>query len=473
MSVTLPEGLERIEDAEAFGNCRKLTNVTLPSTLTYIGSYTFNSDEGLQEIHCRIEHPTYIYTSGEDIFNGFVDYDNCVLYVPYSCADEYREAEVWRNFKTIVEEQCEPVLVALLALDVENLRLNVGETSVFKTVIYPSSAENQAVEWTSSDEAVVIVSEEGDVTAISGGTATITAAAVDGSGVKATCTVEVISKGDSNNDGNVTVTDAVNTANYAVGKQVAVFDVKAADVNSDDVITMADASGTISIVLEQPVAENGTLAMAAARAAGVTGDRLVAEDYSLRQGETGVVDITLDNLTDYVALQADIVMPDGLTLENVRLGARAEATHTLSMRKVADNIARVVIFSTGNKAFIANGEPLLKLYVRAEEANTDDITLQRILAADAVANEYELSYSGGHNALTSGIGGIGNGGVSVKPSSGGLHISNAKGMAVSVYHFDGSLRASFEAQSDDERLSLPSGVYIVKVGSMTTKVVIK
>ena len=472
-SVTLPEGLKRIESDQAFGNCSNLTKIVLPSTLTYIGSFAFNVDKGLKDIYCNMIDPSQLEIfGGESILNGFVDYENCILHVPYGCAQVYREAEVWKNFKNIVEGEKEPVPVTSVQFEEEKIVLTEGDAETLQVTVLPDDADNKDVAWSSSDNSVVTVNEEGVVEAVSGGTATITAAAVDGSGVKATCTVEVISKGDSNSDGNVTVTDAVNTANYAVGKQVAVFDVKAADVNSDDVITMADASGTISIVLEQPVVENGTLVMAA-RAAGVTGDRLVAEDYSLRRGEKGVVNITLDNLTDYVALQADIVMPDGLTLENVRLGARAEATHTLSMRKVADNVARVVIFSAGNKAFVNNGEPLLKLYVKAEEASTDDITLQRILAADAVANEYELSYSGGHNALTSSIGGIGNGSVSVKPSSGGLHISNAKGMAVSVYHFDGSLRASFEALSDDERLSLPSGVYIVKVGSMTTKVVIK
>lgn len=473
-SVTLPEGLERIESDQAFGNCPNLMKVVLPSTLIYIGSFTFNLDKGLKDIYCSMQDPSRVEIyGGEEIFNGFVDYETCILHVPYGCAQAYREAEVWKNFKNIVEGEKVSLPVTSIQFEQEKIVLTEGDTETLKVTVLPDDADSKDVAWSSSDNSVVTVNEDGVVTAVSGGTATITAAAVDGSGVKATCIVEVTFKGDSNNDGSVTVTDAVNTANYAVGKQVEAFAVKAADVNNDDIITMGDASGTISIVLEQPVVESGTLTMAAARAARAVGDRLVAEDYSLRQGGTGVVDVTLDNLTDYVALQADIVMPDGLTLEGVRLGPRAEATHTLSMRNVADGVTRVVVFSAANKAFIANGEPLLKLDVKAENANTDDITLRRILAADAEANEYELSYSGGHNALTSGIGGVGDGGVSVKPSPGGLHISNAKGMAVSVYHFDGSLCASFEARSDDERLSLPSGVYIVKVGSKATKVVVK
>ena len=193
-SVTLPEGLERIESDQAFGNCRQLADVVLPSTVTYIGGWTFNSDNGLQEIHCGMEHPLdveVVINGDEDIFNGFVDYDSCVLYVPYGSADEYREAEVWKNFKNIVEEQREPVLAALLSLDVNDLRLNVGETAVLKPVIYPSSAENQLVTWTSSDETVATVDAYGEVLAVGAGSAVITAATNDGSGLTAQCTVTV------------------------------------------------------------------------------------------------------------------------------------------------------------------------------------------------------------------------------------------------------------------------------------------
>ena len=474
-SITLPEGLERIESDQAFGNCPNLVKVVLPSTLTHIGSYTFNVDKGLKDIYCNMRDPSKVEIyGGEYIFNGYVDYVNCLLHVPYGCVQAYREAEVWKNFKNIVEGEKIPIPVTSIQIEQEKIVLTEGDTEMLQVTVLPDYADNRDVAWSSSDNSVVTVNEGGVVVAVAEGTATITAVAVDGSGVKATCTVEVcLLKGDSNNDGSVTVTDAVNTANYAVGKYVEVFDVKAADVNDDDIITIADASGTISIVLEQPVAERGTLEMATVRAARVIGDRLVTENYLLRSGETGVVDVTLNNLRDYVALQADIVMPDGLILEDVRLGAYAEATHTLSMRKVTDNVVRVVVFSVANKVLVDNGESLFKLYVKAENANTGDITLQRILAVDTEANEYELYYRGGHNALTSGIGGVDNGDVSIKSFSSGLHISNAKGRVVGVYHFDGSLRILLEAKEDDERLFLPSGVYIVKVGSMVTKVVIK
>ena len=57
--------------------------------------------------------------------------------------------------------------------------------------ISPDDATNKTLNWESSDAAIAAVDAEGKVTAIGVGTATITAAAQDGSGVKATCKITV------------------------------------------------------------------------------------------------------------------------------------------------------------------------------------------------------------------------------------------------------------------------------------------
>ena len=57
--------------------------------------------------------------------------------------------------------------------------------------VTPSDATDQTVTWRSSNTAVATVDENGVVTGVSAGTATITATAHDGSGVSASCTVPV------------------------------------------------------------------------------------------------------------------------------------------------------------------------------------------------------------------------------------------------------------------------------------------
>ncbi len=69
--------------------------------------------------------------------------------------------------------------------------LAVGEKFQLTATIAPTDATIQALSWTSSNEGVATVDASGNVTAISEGTAVITATATDGSGVQATCSVTV------------------------------------------------------------------------------------------------------------------------------------------------------------------------------------------------------------------------------------------------------------------------------------------
>lgn len=87
------------------------------------------------------------------------------------------------------------------AIPVESISLNEttkqmypNDTLQLVPTVGPNSATNQSVYWTSNNEEVAIVDENGLVTAISIGGATITATAADGSGVIATCSITVVAK---------------------------------------------------------------------------------------------------------------------------------------------------------------------------------------------------------------------------------------------------------------------------------------
>lgn len=75
-------------------------------------------------------------------------------------------------------------------LDKSILRLNKGEEYVLKATVLPENATNKDVIWVSENDLVATVDEEGEVTAVSGGTSVITVKTSDGN-FSATCKVTV------------------------------------------------------------------------------------------------------------------------------------------------------------------------------------------------------------------------------------------------------------------------------------------
>ena len=107
---------------EAFGASINLCNVTLPVTdVEFTHNWMFNCDRGIREMHCRSSIP---YVVDEGIFNGAVDYDKCILYVPVGTKQSYANSEVWKYFTHIVEEN--------VSTSISNI--NVEKKSVWHTL---------------------------------------------------------------------------------------------------------------------------------------------------------------------------------------------------------------------------------------------------------------------------------------------------------------------------------------------------
>ena len=85
--------------------------------------------------------------------------------------------------------------VKSIKLNKTSATLKKGKSLTLKATISPSSANNKAVTWSSSNKKVATVSSKGVVKAVGNGTATITVKAKDGSGKKATCKITVKAQG--------------------------------------------------------------------------------------------------------------------------------------------------------------------------------------------------------------------------------------------------------------------------------------
>ena len=81
--------------------------------------------------------------------------------------------------------------VTSITFDKTKVTLKVGEKTAFTATVLPKDATNKNINWSSSNKNIATVDSKGNVTAVAKGTVTITAKAADGSGKKATATVNV------------------------------------------------------------------------------------------------------------------------------------------------------------------------------------------------------------------------------------------------------------------------------------------
>ena len=120
----------------------------------------------------------------------------------------------------------ELVAVTRVRLNTESIDLALGSDSTtyqLKVTVTPSKATDKTVTWTSSDEKIATVDENGLVTAVSEekGTATITATSVSNPEIKAECTVNVYAKVKKDDVSTYPETTKFETKNVTLNKTAA------------------------------------------------------------------------------------------------------------------------------------------------------------------------------------------------------------------------------------------------------------
>ncbi len=286
-------------------------------------------------------------------------------------------------------------------------------------------------------------------------------------------------KGDSNGSGEVNVADAVNIANYAVGNEVESFDHEASDVNEDGRITVADAVATIAIILEQGVGnENQKQDFKNENESEEQGAQQVVRKVRPADAEDGLaivsvadaqtVNVGLDGFREFSALQGEIVMPVGATLENIEAGAGA-AEHTLAFRRVNADTYRFVLFDPNGAVLGVNGEGVLNLTLAGGDASA--VKLRNLVASDAEAHEYHPAVV--REDILSGVGVAGAEAFGVVVADGRLSVNAAAGVTVSVFTPEGRLIVRYVADGAARQVDVVAGVYVVVCGNESAKVMVK
>ena len=183
-SVTIPNSVTSIGE-EAFSGCTGLTEVTIPNSVTSIGEEAFEYCYGLKTIVSL--NPTPPTCASSNSFASY-NYSKATLYVPKDSYAKYFIDEVWGKFSNITKIE---TTATSISLNKSSLTLDKGATEAIKASITPSNTTLSFLYWTSDNPIVATVDQSGKITAISAGTAKITAMAIDGSNVSASCKVTV------------------------------------------------------------------------------------------------------------------------------------------------------------------------------------------------------------------------------------------------------------------------------------------
>ena len=96
--ITIPGGVNSI-GVYAFYGCSSLTSITIPEKVTSIDDYAFAGCNGLSSIIVDKQTPIDLSMNS----STFENCDDGTLYVPAGSKAAYQAAEVWKNFKEIIE----------------------------------------------------------------------------------------------------------------------------------------------------------------------------------------------------------------------------------------------------------------------------------------------------------------------------------------------------------------------------------
>ena len=161
-----------------------------PSSITLkVGNWYYNAyaevcppNADCKEVQWHSDNPSIASVNAS---SGYIRANAVGITKIYATATDGSDCS---DYLTVTVKNSVPV--TSVTLNRSSLSLEEGQCASLSATVYPSNATNKNVTWTSSNKKVATVSG-GIVTAISAGSAKITATAADGSGKSASCTVYV------------------------------------------------------------------------------------------------------------------------------------------------------------------------------------------------------------------------------------------------------------------------------------------
>ncbi|MCR5666170.1 MAG: leucine-rich repeat protein [Eubacterium sp.] len=258
------------------------------------------------------DEPTYS-ENGVNRYEEYLDYDEIAKKLAkldgartdvisldiYDYAVNYKQA-------TMVIEDTYPEAVTL---DEDNVTLTKGQQKQLKATFTPEEVTMDQITWSSSNDKVATVDENGLISAVSAGEATITAQ-TQAKGVAATCKVTV--KEVSAEQGLLMSRD---TAEVKMGETVTLSAILAPSLEGSEV-TWSSSDETLATVDKDGVVSALSTGVVTITASVTSGDQTYSDDCEVTIRPANYDDFVIDEdgvLVEYTGGKSDVEIPQGVT----------------------------------------------------------------------------------------------------------------------------------------------------------------
>ena len=293
--------------------------------------------------------------------------------------------------------------VKSISLNQSSLTLTLPETAQLTAIITPSDATNKVLQWTSSNTGVAKVDNNGFITSVAAGTATIKATTTDGTNLSASCQVTVIKQYVTS----ITLNESKLVMHLGETAQL-IADVEPYNA-SNKVLSWSSGNTSIARVdnngLVTAISDGTTYIRATATDGSYIYANCIVEvlpDYyitldtlsHIRGSSTQIVDlpVTLVNKNLISGIQFDVSLPNDVSFNlidgvpDVWLDdARKTRSHSISASLLSNGKYRVLVTSSSSKNLKGNDGVLVHMNMLLPQLhNTGN---RNIYFSDIIASE--------------------------------------------------------------------------------------
>ncbi len=357
-NLTIPNSVTEIKNY-AFYGCAGLTSITIPFSITSIGSRAFEGCTNLDTVIWDAKNCNAYFSKGSNNrATSIFAYDIAGVALP-----NIKTFIFGKDVQVIPDGLCYHLNPDVIYVSRQGRPVAIPSNDVFFNVDKDSCtlyvpAEYEQIYWASFGWSSFLNIVPWNPTS-------------------------EIAAGDANEDGAVNIGDYVSTASYILERNPQPFNFEAADIDGNGTINVVDLVCVADIALNY-------LPSTSQAPATVMSDAAISMDAQIKERNDDCCDviINLSNDLNITAMQMDLTLPSGMTLIGASLSDRADASHQVEFELLSNGDYRLLASSSANKAFSSNDGTLLTLTLAGTPSGNS--VLRNIILASPENTGYEL-----------------------------------------------------------------------------------